>query len=229
MPNSDKKTTAQWVEEHIRQIVQGQTTHATHDGIELTPQDALENLTVNEQAQVVHGLSLYAKASRRARQQAGYQLRPIRKEDNQRVAEIIRTVMTEYGAVGEGYSIVDPEVDDMYSNYQHGSSCYWVVERDGKLLGSAGIGPLKGGDGTTCELRKMFFLPDVRGLGLGRKLLITLLQEARIRGYKKCYLETLDRMKEAVGLYQSVGFQPLNGPEGNTGHCSCDCWYQLEL
>jgi putative acetyltransferase len=44
-------------------------------------------------------------------------LRTIRPGDNPQVAGIIRSVMTEFGAVGPGFSIMDPEVDHMYEAY----------------------------------------------------------------------------------------------------------------
>jgi len=96
-------------------------------------------------------------------------------------------------------------------------------------VGCGGIGPLAGGDSFTCELRKMFFLPATRGLGLGRRLLLLLMDEARKRDYKKCYLETLDRMWQANELYRKNGFTLLDKPMGKTGHCSCDRWYLLNL
>ena len=103
-----------------------------------------------------------------------YSIRLIQESDNAQVANVIRTVMTEYGAVGEGYSIVDAEVDEMFGNYADEKSCYYVIEKGGVVSGGAGIAPLLGGTPTTCELRKMFFMPELRGLGLGRQLLLTL-------------------------------------------------------
>ena len=75
----------------------------------------------------------------------------------------------------------------------------------------------------------MFFCPEIRGLGLGKKMLLALLDKARQIGFKKCYLETLERMDLAVGLYEACGFTRLAKPMGKTGHCSCDLWYSLDL
>ena len=41
-------------------------------------------------------------------------LRSITPDDNAAVARIIRTVMPEFNCVGEGFSINDPELRDMY-------------------------------------------------------------------------------------------------------------------
>ncbi len=151
-------------------------------------------------------------------------LRPIRESDNQVVAEIIRTVMTEYEAVGCGYSIADSEVDDMCSAYLAGGSAYYVVEVDSRVLGCAGYARLIDGDEFTCELRKMYFLPELRGTGMGSKLMALCVREARRDGYRYCYLETTEGMTGARRLYEKHGFTYLDGPMGNTGHTSCGIW-----
>ncbi len=190
---------------------------------------ALENLTEEQQSIVIRGMQLYSGALRKSRLQADYTIRRIQKRDEAQVARVIRDVMTEFQAVGEGYSIGDAEVDTMHGSYRGKQSCYYVVEHQDRVVGGGGIGPLEGGDRGTCELRKMFFLPMTRGLGLGRRLLLQLLEEARKRGYQRCYLETLDRMWGANELYRKNGFKQLEKPQGDTGHCSCDRWYELEL
>lgn len=156
-------------------------------------------------------------------------IRPICPADNAAMARIIRQVMTEYGAVGEGYSINDPEVDRMYEQYCGADHAFFVIESAGSVVGGAGVAPLRrGGDGV-CELRKMYLLPGARGKGLGRQLLQKCLEAARQRGFRTCYLETINRMDRAQRLYLSAGFTPLDGPMGSTGHNACDAWYALEL
>jgi len=156
-------------------------------------------------------------------------LRPIQKKDNAEIAKIIREVMTEFGCVGHGYSIEDPEVDDMFENYNRPHHQYLVIEKDGKVIGGGGIGNLIGEDERICELKKMYFFPEARGHGMGRKMVETLLETARELGYKKCYLETVARMENANMLYSKTGFKKLTGPMGNTGHCSCDSQYLRDL
>lgn len=192
-------------------------------------QSAIENLSDDQQQMVIQGMQLYADALRKSRLQSNYRVRRIQKKDNASVARVIREVMTEFQAVGEGYSIDDQEVGDMYSSYRDKRSCYYVITLDDTVVGCGGIAPLIGGGRVTCELRKMFFLPQTRGIGLGRKLLLLLLDEARKRGYQKCYVETLDRMWQANELYKKNGFDLLDAPLGKTGHSSCNRWYLLNL
>jgi putative acetyltransferase len=156
-------------------------------------------------------------------------LRPIEQTDNSQVAHIIRTVMTEYGAVGDGYSIQDPEVDHMFEAYQDPRAIYLVLVSDGQVRGCGGIAPLKGGDADTCELKKMYFLPEVRGKGQGRAIMEQLEQEAAKRGFTTVYLETIAQMEEANKLYKKAGYQTLSGNMGNTGHSACGLFYAKRI
>lgn len=158
-----------------------------------------------------------------------FRIRPITPEDDPRVAWIIRTVMPEFGADGPGFAIHDPEVAAMSAAYGRPGAAYFVVEAGGEVQGGGGIAPLEGGPAGVCELRKMYFLPGLRGQGLGRRLLGRCLEAAAALGYARCYLETLTGMEAAQALYGKAGFTALCGPLGATGHHGCDRWYAREL
>lgn len=157
-------------------------------------------------------------------------IRPIKKEDESEVAKLIRQVMSEYDCVGEGYSIEDPEVDHMYDAYNSDRAVFYVIEnRSGEIAGCGGMGQLSGTTENICELKKMYFYKDIRGLGLGKELLERCIEDARRIGYKKMYLETVERMKRANNLYAKRGFKLLTQAVGQTGHSSCDSFYALDL
>ncbi|HQX93369.1 GNAT family N-acetyltransferase [Thermomonas sp.] len=156
-------------------------------------------------------------------------IRPIQPADDAAIAAIIRAVMPEFGAVGSGFAISDPEVDWMSRAYAAPRHAYFVVERDGVVRGGGGIAPLIGGDAGTCELRKMYFMPDVRGIGAGALLMSRCLDAARDAGFAQCYLETLTGMDAAQRLYERSGFRRIGGPMGATGHGGCNTFYLLEL
>ncbi|MBL0311656.1 MAG: GNAT family N-acetyltransferase [Holophagaceae bacterium] len=161
---------------------------------------------------------------------AAQTFRPIRPEDDAAVAAVIRTVMPQFGADGPGFAIHDPEVDGMCAAYSVPGAAYFVVESlDGRVIGGGGIAKLEGGESSTCELRKMYFLEEARGLGMGEKLLRHCLSVAKELGYKTCYLETLSGMDAAMHLYEKVGFKKLCAPMGATGHGGCDRWYARAL
>ena len=159
----------------------------------------------------------------------GLQIRLIGTDDNSIVAEIIRQVMTEFQAVGCGYSINDSEISDMHTAYALKGSAFYVVTLHDRVLGCGGFGPLTGGDSEICELRKMYFKSELRGMGVGAKLLILCLEEAKRAGFKRCYLETMDSMEQARRLYGKHDFKYLDEPLGNTGHSSCGTWMAKDL
>lgn len=167
-------------------------------------------------------------------------LRPITPGDNAAMAHVIRTVMPEFNCVGENFSITDPEVDDMAGAYSHERHAFFVVADTGadagamdvkaaKVLGGAGFAPLTDGDGTVCELRKMYVLREGRGRGAGRLLMNACLAGAKAAGFTHIYLETVTAMEDAAAVYQKNGFEYLDGPMGNTGHGGCDRWMIRKL
>lgn len=157
-----------------------------------------------------------------------FSIRPITPADNITVAAIIRKVMPEFGANGPGFAIHDAEVDDMHGAYARKGRAYFVVELDGRVCGGAGVAPLDGENGV-CELRKMYFLPELRGRGIGAALMHRCLDVARALGYEQCYLETLTGMDAAQKLYERFGFTRIAAAMGNTGHFGCNRFYLLDL
>lgn len=156
-------------------------------------------------------------------------IRLIGKEDNSAVAEVIRRVLIEHNVPKVGTAYADASLDCMFETYSVANAAYFVVEREGKLIGGAGIAPLENGTEDTCELQKMYFLNEARGLGLGSKMMEVCLTAAKSFGFKNCYLETMPYMEAAQKLYKKSGFEYLDAPMGDTGHCSCPVWMIKEL
>jgi putative acetyltransferase len=156
-------------------------------------------------------------------------IRPIEAGDDVSIARVLRPVMPEFGAVGCGFAINDPEVDWMSRAYAQPRSAYFVVEDDGIVLGGGGVAPLSGGDEDVCELRKMYFLPQARGRGAGAALMSRCLDAARGFGFHRCYLETLGGMDAAMKLYERSGFTRIAAPLGATGHGGCNTFYLRAL
>ena len=159
----------------------------------------------------------------------GCRFRPITAADDAAIAAIIREVMPAFGACGDGFAINDPEVDWMHRAYDAPRHAYFVVELDGVVAGGGGIAPLAGGDVDTCELRKMYFLPEARGLGAGAAMMARCLDAARDAGFRRCYLETLTGMDAAMRLYERSGFRRIDAPMGATGHGGCNTFYLRDL
>jgi putative acetyltransferase len=151
-------------------------------------------------------------------------IRTIKKEDNQAVAQLIRSVFDEMEIPKVGTAYADPYLDLMFEEYNKPKSAYFVVESEGKIVGCSGVAPLENGDAKICELQKMYFLPETRGLGIGAQMMEKCLDQGRIFGFEKCYIETMPFMHAAQKLYKKSGFEYLDAPLGNTGHSSCPVW-----
>lgn len=160
---------------------------------------------------------------------APFLIRPIEPADNPVMAAIIRAVMPEFGADGPGFALHDAEVDSLCQAYAQPHCSYFVVERDGVVVGGAGVAPLEGGEPDVCELRKMYFLPAARGMGAGAAMMQHCLDAARTHGFRRCYLETLTGMDAAQALYRRSGFTPLRDAMGGTGHHGCDRYFLRDL
>lgn len=151
------------------------------------------------------------------------QLRRLSMEDNAAIASVIRQVSAEYGLTADkGYTVADPNLDELYQLYSQPGHAYWVVEQAGQVVGGGGIAPLTCGEPGICELQKMYFLPSARGKGMAKKLALLAMEHAREQGFTRCYLETTAFLKEAIALYEHLGFAHIDAPLGCTGHVDCE-------
>jgi len=157
-------------------------------------------------------------------------IRKINLKDNKEIAKIIRQVLVEMGVPKVGTAYEDKSLDIMYETYNDlKRASYFVVEDDGRVIGGGGIAQLENESSKICELQKMYFLPQARGKGLGKKMINTCLEFAEEQGYEKCYLETMPYMEAARKLYKKIGFEDLCSPMGDTGHYSCEAWMIKDL
>ena len=118
-------------------------------------------------------------------------IRSLQKIDNEGIAKVIRRVLIEHNVPKVGTAYADPQLDYMYEAYSIPRAAYFVIERDNKIIGGAGVSQLENESSSICELQKMYFLSEARGLGLGKQMMERCLQSATEFGYQKCYLETM--------------------------------------
>lgn len=148
-------------------------------------------------------------------------IRPILKQDNAQIEQVIRAVFDEINIPKTGTAYEDPALKNLYQAYQLPRSIYFVIVKNNKIFGGAGIAPLAAVKDNICELQKMYFSPLVRGLGLGQQLIKLCLTYAKQFNFDQCYLETMPYMQAAQHLYKKNGFVLRNGALGCTGHTAC--------
>jgi ribosomal protein S18 acetylase RimI-like enzyme len=74
---------------------------------------------------------------------------------------------------------------------------------------AAGCVAVRRFDGDICEMKRLYIRPDFRGLRLGRRLAAAAVEAAKELGYRVMRLDTMAFMKEANGLYRSMGFKEI--------------------
>ncbi len=151
-------------------------------------------------------------------------IRNINKSDNPLIAAIIRKCLEEFNANKCGTVYFDDSTDHLYELFRTPNSVYFIAEEDGKILGGGGIFPSKGLPADTCELVKMYLVPEARGTGLGANIINKSIDFAKQQGFKRIYLESMPELKKAISVYEKFGFEYIYEPIGETGHHGCDVW-----
>ena len=72
-----------------------------------------------------------------------------------------------------------------------------------------GCGGLRRIDDTTGEVKRMYVADDARRRGIARGVLEEIEATARRIGYSRLILETGTRQPEAIALYESHGYEPI--------------------
>jgi len=143
--------------------------------------------------------------------------------DGDAIRAIVNETLAEFGFPVESDGI-DSDLGDIPRSYQSLGGVFRVIEDDdGAIVGCGGLFPI---EQTSVELRKMYFRPEIRGQGLGRRLLEDLVAEARRRHYQRIELETASNLTAAIALYQRAGFVETEGPKHS---CRCDRTFALDL
>jgi putative acetyltransferase len=138
-------------------------------------------------------------------------IRPWRSTDRGQAAQLIGSILAEYG-LGWEPEEADRDVVEVEQFYLATGGEFWAIEQHGILVGTAAYYPVERGD-RAVEIRKMYLASTARGRGLGRFLLTHLEQAIADRGFQTIWIETASVLVEAVQLYERSGYQPSTGVE----------------
>jgi putative acetyltransferase len=123
--------------------------------------------------------------------------------------EEARTLFREY-ASALGFDLefqdFDKELAQLPGEYAPPTGRLFLVYVDGVLAGCVALHAMGKG---ICEMKRMYVRPGNRGLGLGRKLAVKCIEEARTIGYRALRLDTIATMTEAMALYRSLEFAEI--------------------
>lgn len=103
------------------------------------------------------------------------------------------------------------------------AGCFLVARLDGRAAGCGALRRLEPGVG---EIKRMWVAPEARGLGLSRRLLAALEDEARALGFARVRLDTNRALTEAQALYRSAGYREIGRFNDNP---YADLWFEKGL
>jgi putative acetyltransferase len=133
-------------------------------------------------------------------------IREATNDDCDDVIHLVSGVLAEFQLPYEPES-TDADLADIERIYIQAGGIFEVIEdKSGRILGTYGLFPL---NDINCELRKMYFLPEIRGMGLGHEILERAVKYARRLGFKTIQLETISVLERAIHLYTRFGFVPM--------------------
>lgn len=144
--------------------------------------------------------------------------------DQPEIKAVIEAVLEEFGITADPCGQQDADLDDLAGWYPPPRGLFEVIEDDhGRILGCGGVHPL---DENSCELRKLYFLPELRGYGVGSAMLDRLVKFARQAGFTRMELETASVLHAAIALYQARGFREISNHRDVP---RCDRAFEIDL
>lgn len=136
-----------------------------------------------------------------------YRIRPAQFPDD---AETVRQLFREYVdwlGMNLDFQGFEAELADLPGKYARpGGICLIAVSSDETALGCVALRPL---DPETCEMKRLYLRPAARGLGLGRALSVAVIDAAKAAGYRRMVLDTLLSLKDAIRIYDQLGFRRI--------------------
>jgi putative acetyltransferase len=121
--------------------------------------------------------------------------------------EEVRQLFREYAAeldVDLCFQGFEEELAGLPGKYAPPKGSLLIASAEDQIAGCVAIRPLVEGE---CEMKRLFVRPSARNSGVGRKLACKIISVARELGYIAMRLDTLDRLTEAMRLYEDLGFR----------------------
>ncbi|WKF84947.1 GNAT family N-acetyltransferase [Lacticaseibacillus pantheris] len=148
-------------------------------------------------------------------------------QDDQAVADLVRSSLSHFGLDIPGTAYFDPQLDHLFEFYQQEQSGYFVlVDDNNHAVGGCGFAEY---DSPVAELQKLYISPVAQGHGASRQLVVRAESAARAAGFQQMYLETHHSLTVACQLYPKLGYQPLPGPLADGPHTTMDRFFLKSL
>lgn len=161
--------------------------------------------------------------------QSEVNLRPIQKEDNEKMAQIIRTALEEYELDKPGTAYYDPQLDNLSDYYDNQDRAqYFVLEKDDKIIGGGGYSAFSQRE-DVAELEKLYVDEDYRRQGFSGLLIKKIEEAAQKDEYQNLYIETSKVLDAANLIYVHYGYQSRDEALEGSEHEAMDRFFIKKL
>ena len=126
----------------------------------------------------------------------------------------VELLLSEYAASLENGSSSQNLGLEPAAEYAPPSGCVLVAKEELDVVGCVALRHISD---DACEMMRLYVRPSFRERGIGRTLSESLIGEARARGYRVMRLGVLYSMREALRLYESLGFRKIAPYRLNAG------------
>ena len=149
--------------------------------------------------------------------EAEWAIRDFERRDQEEVRDLVQRGMAERW--GDDFRPdANPDLDDIWQSYVQRGGEVVFIERRGTIVAT---GTLVEVDAHADRLLRMAVHPELRRQGLGRSVVIELIERSRRRGHMRLLVTTDPPWLEAIALYRSCGFE-LVGETVDAVHFSMD-------
>ena len=133
----------------------------------------------------------------------------IRPAEWKRDARHVRELFAEY-ADSLGFELsfqdFDRELAELPGEYALPDGCMLLARCEGRVAGCVALRKISPG---LCEVKRLYVRSGFRGKHVGRTLAEAVIDEARKIGYRRMRLDTVPGMKDAIALYECLGFKDI--------------------
>ena len=121
----------------------------------------------------------------------------------------VKQLLTEYAEslnIDLAFQNFETELKELPGKYCPPDGALILVTVDGNASGCVALRRISD---DICEMKRLYVRDAYRGLGIGRKLVAMVIEEAARLGYRYIRLDTLPTMEKALELYRASGFYEI--------------------
>ena len=134
-----------------------------------------------------------------------FKITKIKQSDIENTKELIKEYLT-WIENDLSFQQIDKELATFPEKYEEPGGSFFIAKDGDTIVGCIGLRKIQN---EVCEMKRLYIKDKYKGIGLGKELIITIIEEAKKKGYRKMRLDTLPKMKAALKLYKEFGFYQI--------------------